>query len=86
MGYLDSALFYFAPPGEYGRFHEHQNTCDTLNLHNNNCHTHRYRYPISGKNAKKGKSHRIEVAFFNNKSSKNTCYGEAKIPFIMSTD
>jgi len=42
--------------GEHGRFQEHPKTCDTINSHYNICHARRYRYPISDKNAKKGKS------------------------------
>ena len=41
---------------EHGRFQEHPKTCDTLNSHYYLCHAHRYRYPISYKIAKRGKS------------------------------
>ncbi len=35
--------------------------CDYMTFHNNNYHTRRYRHPISYKNAKKGKSHRMRI-------------------------
>jgi hypothetical protein len=48
--------------GDNVRFQEHQKTCDNSRIHSLSCHDHRYRYPISNKNAKKGKTHRSEAA------------------------
>jgi hypothetical protein len=42
--------------GDHSRFPEHKKTCDTPRIHSLSCHDHRYKYPISYKNAKRGKS------------------------------
>jgi len=43
-------------------------TFDVSNSHNNIGIVHQYRYPISYKNAKRGKPHRIETAYFQQQS------------------
>jgi hypothetical protein len=42
--------------GDNVRFQEHYKTCNTLNPHHHIGPDHRYRYQLSDKNAKKGKS------------------------------
>jgi len=34
---------------------------------------------------KRAKKKEVKLPFFNNKSSKNNCYGEVKISWVMST-
>jgi len=72
--------------GDNVRFQEHQKTCDTLNNHSDICHDHRYRYPISDKNAKKGKSQKLDSPPRIMKLTKNDCCSKVMIYCIMSTN
>jgi hypothetical protein len=74
--YEKHPLFPIPIYGEHGRFPEHKKTCDTSKIHSLSGHDHRYRYLISYKNTKRGKSAEPILPMITRKHNiAKFCYG-----------